>query len=145
MQIGVIGCGTIATSIVTGLLTAKNVEKCHVTVRSSRNSARLLSQFGGDRVVVYDDAQKLLDEKAVSTVFVCLLPESCEEVLTPLSFDSSRQNVVSLVSTGSCAEVRKWTFGDESSPTTNPTDETFGLVSKMICLPSVATLQWCVS
>jgi len=114
MHIGVIGCGTIATSIITGLLTSPDskVTKCHVTARSKRNSAALLSNFGADRVCVYDEAQDILDVKDVGTVFVCLLPEKCEEVLAPLKFDATRMNVVSLVSTGSCSTVRGWTFGE---------------------------------
>ena len=159
MQIGFIGCGTIATSIATGFLSVDSnlspvVTHCHVTRRSLSNSLALLSKFSPSKVTVHDSAQSILDVEDVGTVFICLLPKACQTVLPRLSFTPERQNIVSLVSTGSLADIRGWTSFPEADTDTDTNTNTntntntmesqsqsqsqFGMVTKMICLPSIA-------
>uniref|UniRef100_A0A7S1DC31 Pyrroline-5-carboxylate reductase catalytic N-terminal domain-containing protein n=1 Tax=Cyclophora tenuis TaxID=216820 RepID=A0A7S1DC31_CYCTE len=94
-----------------------------VTKRSETKST-LLQQTFPDLVSVHDDNQEILDQADI--VFLCVLPEQASDVLQNLEFDSSRHQLVSMVSTSTLADLER----DSKLPKDN--------VAKMICLPSVA-------
>jgi len=132
-SIGVIGCGTIASAIVTGLATlpvsssSSSIRRITVTERSASKSAALQKQFP-QLVTVVDNGnnsnQAILE--AADIVFLTVLPQQAHEVLRDLNFDTARHTLVSLVSTTSLPDL--------VACSQLPADRVY----KMICLPAVA-------
>lgn len=94
MRLGFIGTGGIASAMVTGLCTADEAAKLSIRIspRNREKSARLSEAFEG--VTVGRDNQDVVDN--ADTVFLAILPDMGEEILTPLQFRSD-QTVVSLM------------------------------------------------
>jgi pyrroline-5-carboxylate reductase len=128
VSIGCLGCGTIASAIVTGLAkqSAIPMEKIVVTRRSERKSSMLQLQFP-KLVSICDDNQQVVDQADI--VFLTVLPEQTSLVLRDLQFNPQRHFLVSLVSTSTLDALSR----DSQLPPSN--------VYKMICLPSVAYNQ----
>lgn len=124
--IGFVGCGTIASAIATGLLTQTEspVSAIYVSRRSESRSSALAQKFG-DKIVVCDDNQIIVD--SCRTIFLCVLPEQEAEVLSGLTIGEDTV-LVSLVSTSKLKSLV-----DRSGL---PVDQVY----KMICLPAVAEL-----
>lgn len=124
-RLGFVGCGTIASAIATGLATQNNIAVGQISVskRSAAKSSALKAKFG-DQVQVFDDNQDVVD--AADVVFVTVLPQQVDEVLSGLKFDPDRQVLISLVSTSNLPNL--------ATCSGLPTESVF----KMICLPSVA-------
>lgn len=95
LTLGFIGCGTIASAIVTGLLTQNEIPISTVYVsRRSQSKSSALAQKYGDRVIICDDNQKIAD--SCGTLFVCVLPEKEEEIISGLTIGNDT-TLVSLV------------------------------------------------
>jgi len=134
-SIGVIGCGTIASAIVTGLATlpvssssAPSIRRITVTPRSAAKSAALQKRFPQLVTVVDNNGsnsnQAVLE--ASDIIFLTVLPQQAQEVLRDLNFDAARHTLVSLVSTTSLPDL--------VACSQLPADRVY----KMICLPAVA-------
>lgn len=129
-RLGFVGCGTIASAIVTGIATITTtqddvvqVEKISVSKRSEAKSSALATRFP-NVVHVFDDNQFVVNNADI--VFITVLPQQANEVLSSLEFDVSRHVLISLVSTSNLADLAKYSGLPPES------------VFKMICLPSVA-------
>lgn len=134
--VGFLGCGTIASAMVTGLLNGQSesalpfsslsslpkIKNVIVTRRSKHQSAKLLLQFP-NQVLVTDSNQEVLDKADI--IFLTVLPKQVSAVLKELEFES-RHTLVSLVATSNLASL---SF-DSKLPKEN--------VFKLICLPAVA-------
>jgi pyrroline-5-carboxylate reductase len=122
MRLGFIGTGGIASAMVTGLCTAKGSEKLSIIVspRNRQKSAELAERFG--HVTVGSDNQDVVNN--ADTVFLAILPDKKEEILTPLQFRPD-QTVVSLMASVDHDDVVELT-----APA--------GRVFRVIPLPSVA-------
>ena len=107
LRVGFVGCGTIARAIASGLLDhdagSRVVGPVSVSRRSEANSAQL-KEAHPSRVAVCDDNQDVVD--ASDVVFVCVLPQQMEKVLSGLEFRED-QTLVSLVSTSNLPDLRK--------------------------------------
>jgi len=127
LTLGFIGCGTIASSIVTGLLTQNEIPISTVYVsRRSQSKSSALAQKYGDQIVICDDNQKIVD--SCGTLFICVLPEKEEEIISGLTIGNDK-TLVSLVSTSKVNDLI-----DRSGL---PAEQVY----KMICLPAVAELE----
>lgn len=94
-SIGFIGCGTIASAIVTGICsTSTSTAKIRVSRRTESKSSLLQVTFP-DQVTVHDDNQEIVDQSDV--VFLCVLPQRAAGILQSLTFDPSKHRLVSLV------------------------------------------------
>jgi len=95
LTLGFIGCGTIASAIVKGLLTQTEIQISAVYIsRRSHFKSSALAQKYGDRIVICDDNQKIAE--ACDTLFLCVLPEMEEEILSHLTIRNDKI-LVSLV------------------------------------------------
>ena len=124
--IGVIGCGTIASAIVTGLAVSDQIKRITVSRRSKHRSTALQSKFPHLVHVVSDDStnQAVLD--ASDVVFLTVLPQQTENVMRELQWDPERHTLVSLVATARLDDLQAYA----QLPANR--------VYKMICLPAVA-------
>jgi len=127
MNIGFIGCGTIASSIATGLLRQREhpVSTIYVTRRSEKRSSKLVESFP-DKVIICDDNQEICDK--CELIFLCVLPEQVSSVLNAINFTKDK-TLISLVSTTK--------LDDLVHQSGLPSEKCF----KMICLPAVAELE----
>mmetsp|Transcript_6190 Transcript_6190/g.7211 ORF Transcript_6190/g.7211 Transcript_6190/m.7211 type:complete len:327 (+) Transcript_6190:89-1069(+) len=127
LTLGFIGCGTIASAIVTGFLTQNEIPISAVYVsRRSQSKSSALAQKYGDRIIICDDNQKIVD--SCGTLFVCVLPEKEEEIISGLTIGNDK-TLISLVSTSKVKDLI-----DRSGL---PVEQVY----KMICLPAVAKLE----
>jgi hypothetical protein len=95
-SVGFIGCGTIASAIITGIATQNVVPiKSIVVSRRSESKSKLLAKEFSNLVTIQDDNQEIL--KKCEYIFLCVLPEQTQSVLENLQFDQKRHFLVSLV------------------------------------------------
>lgn len=119
---GVLGVGSIAAAIVTGLCDGvADPPRVVLSPRNAERSASLAARFPSARVA--GDNQEVVD--AADVVVVCLLPDSAEEVLAGLTFRTG-QSVVSAVAG---LPVRR--LAELVAPATD--------VARSVPLPAVAT------
>ncbi len=100
MKIGIIGTGTIATALVTGIAEAGH--QITVSQRSVENSAALAARF--DSVTVADN-QGVVD--ASDVIFLGLMADVMADIVTPLSFRAG-QRVISLSGMVALADLADW-------------------------------------
>jgi len=119
VSIGVIGCGTIASAVITGLAKAQQqkqqqqqeqqqaaatssnvrsemptISRISLSRRSEAKSSVLKTTFP-HLVTVYDDNQTIVDKSDI--VFLCVLNDQTATVLGPLNFDNKRHTLISMV------------------------------------------------
>lgn len=114
-NIGVIGVGTIAYSIVEGFCTAYDVDLASplsagnlhfmLSPRGAIKSAALAETFPG-RVTVCRSNQEVIDRS--EWVFLTILPRDAEAILGPLKFRPD-QKILSIMSDHPIEQVREWT------------------------------------
>ena len=125
--IGVIGCGTIASAIVTGLAGSDQlIRRITVSRRSEHRSTALQSKFPHLVHVIADDSNNQAVLDASEIIFVTVLPPQAEKVVRELQWDPKRHTLVSLVATANLEDLQSYSQLPASR------------VYKMICLPAVA-------
>ncbi len=96
MKIGFVGTGDITEAVITGMMRVNfPVDEIAVSARSRHISSRLAETY--DTVQVYEDNQDVVDA-GCGLVFIAVLPQQAEAVLTPLRFRDG-QEVASLIGT----------------------------------------------
>ena len=96
LRLGFIGCGTIASSIATGIMTQTQISVTSIVVsrRSESKSSALLEKYGDDVIEISDENQHIVDNCDI--IFLCVLPEQEEQVLGRLKIHEDK-TLVSLV------------------------------------------------
>ena len=95
MKLGFIGTGTIATSVIEGLLKSKvKIGQINITTRTKKNSLKLRKK--SKKIKVYSENQDIIDKSSI--IFVGLLPKVAIKELKICQFKKS-QVIVSFVST----------------------------------------------
>jgi pyrroline-5-carboxylate reductase len=121
MKLGFIGTGVITEAIITGLIKSDYpVADIFVSQRSNAVSGRLAKM--NSKVCVLDDNQVIVDRSDM--IFLAVLPQQAEQVLSSLKFGDHAQ-IVSLIATISIERLRGW------SSATAP-------LSRVVPLPIVA-------
>jgi pyrroline-5-carboxylate reductase len=123
MKLGFVGCGTIASAMVTGLCSVGSAGQIMLSPRNARLAAGLASRFAN--VQIAPTNQAVLD--ACEVVVLAVRPQIASDVLSELRFRPAH-HVVSLIATLPMAYIRSVT-----SPAT--------LVTRAVPLPSVALRQ----
>lgn len=129
MKIGFIGTGDISEAVITGILRADlpaefAVEEIIVSARSRHISSRLAADY--DVVRVCENNQDVIDS-GCDLVFLAVLPQQAEAVLTPLTFRDG-QEIASLIATVPVEKIAAWTGSG-------------GPITRAIPLPPVAELR----
>ena len=103
MNIGFIGTGTIATSVIEGLFRSKiKVKQILISERSKKNSAALSRKF--KRVKVVNNNQEIIDKS--SWIFIAVVPKVAKSILQNLHFKKN-QTIISFVSTANMTFLKK--------------------------------------
>lgn len=105
MKIGFIGTGDIAEAVITGMMRSDfPVSDVAVSARSRHISAKLADEF--PKVTVFEDNQQVVDA-GCDLVFLSVLPQQAEAVLTPLNFGKN-QEIASLIATVPAEKIALW-------------------------------------
>ena len=141
IKAGFIGCGTIASAIATSLAKPEHAEyladaglslsAISVTRRSESKSSKLKENFP-DVISVCETAEEVLSNSDL--VFLCVLPQQVDEMLSELKQKNAwndNHTLVSLVSTSKVEDLI-----EKTSLATNR-------VFKMICLPPISNREGC--
>jgi pyrroline-5-carboxylate reductase len=123
MRLGFVGCGTITSSMVTGLCSAGSAGPITVSPRNAQIAAGLASRFAN--VQIARSNQAVLD--ACDVVVLAVRPQIASDVLSELRFHADH-HVVSVIATLPLEYIRSVT-----APAT--------LVTRAVPLPSVALRQ----
>lgn len=125
MKIGFIGTGDISEAVITGILRSElPVERIAVSARSRHISSRLAAANAS--VQVCEENQQVIDV-GCDLVFLAVLPQQAEAVLTPLRFRKD-QEVASLIATVPVEKISAWSGAT-------------GRITRAIPLPPVADLR----
>lgn len=104
MNIGFIGTGVIASAIVTGLCTGKDLDhRIYLSPRNAKRAAELSSKF--ENVTVTSSNQEVLDRS--EWVILSVIPKFGEEIIRPLSFRGDHR-VINLMSDRKLQEIASW-------------------------------------
>jgi len=101
IRVGILGFGTIASAIATGLLTQNEIpiQYISITKRSERKSKSFKSQFP-DKVRLITERgppglQQIVEDSDL--VLLCVLPQQVDDILKEITLDSTRHTLISLV------------------------------------------------
>ena len=105
MRIGFIGTGRIASSVITGICKSSiKYEKIIISSRNKSISNKLKKNF--KRISIEKDNQKIIDKS--NWIFLCVTPIVGKKIIKKLKF-SSNQMIISLISTISLSNLKKFT------------------------------------
>lgn len=125
LNLGFIGCGTIASAMVVGFAKQSKIPIHSIIVsKRSESKSSLLQQQFPDLVIIEDDNQNIVNRADI--VFLTVLPKQASQVVQGLQFQPDKHVLVSLVSTSKIDSL----VIDSKLPIEQ--------VYKMICLPAVA-------
>jgi pyrroline-5-carboxylate reductase len=103
MKLGFIGTGTIATSVIEGLLKSKaKIGQINISTRSYKNSIKLRKK--SKKIRAYSENQDIINNSSI--VFIGLLPKVASKELKICQFKKS-QTIVSFVSTLNIKSLKK--------------------------------------
>ena len=103
MNIGFIGTGKIASSVIQGIFKSKiSISKIYISKRNEKNSQKLKKKY--NKVVVVKKNQEIIDK--CDWVFLSVTPSVGKKIIKELKFKSS-QTLISFISTKTLSELKK--------------------------------------
>ena len=103
MNLGFIGTGKIASSVITGIVKSSiKYEKIFVSERNKKISKELKKKF--KKIYIEKNNQKIIDKS--NWIFLAITPKVGEKIIKNLKFRSS-QKIVSFISTITIPELKK--------------------------------------
>ena len=103
MNLGFIGTGKIAYSVIQGICTSKiKYKKIYISPRNKTLAQKLKRKF--KKVIIAKDNQELVDK--VNWVFLSVTPTVGEKIIKDLKFKSS-QTIISFISTITLSQLKK--------------------------------------
>ena len=103
MNLGFIGTGKIAASVITGICKSKiSYKKIIISPRNKKIALRLKRKF--KKIVIAKDNQQIVDQS--NWVFLSVTPTVGEKIIKDLKFKST-QTVVSFISTITLSQLKK--------------------------------------
>jgi len=103
MNLGFIGTGTIASSVITGIFNSKILfNKIYISKRNNKNSQKLKKKY--KKVSVAKDNQEIIDN--CDWIFLAVTPTVGNKIIKELKFKSS-QTVISFISTITLSQLKK--------------------------------------
>jgi pyrroline-5-carboxylate reductase len=103
MNLGFIGTGTIASSVITGIFKSNiSFKKIYISKRNNKNSQKLKKK--NKKIFILDNNQKIIDK--CDWVFLSVTPTVGKKIIKELKFKSS-QTIISFISTITLYELKK--------------------------------------
>ena len=103
MNLGFIGTGTIASSVITGIFKSKiSFKKIYISRRNKKNSQKLKKKY--KKVLIVESNQEIVDK--CNWVFLSVTPAVGYKIIKKLRFRSS-QTVISFISTITLSQLKK--------------------------------------
>ena len=103
MNLGFIGTGKIASSVITGICTSKiNFKKIIISPRNKKIAKNLEQKF--KKVIIAKDNQEIVDK--CDWVFLSVTPTIGNKIIKDLKFRST-QTVISFISTITLSQLKK--------------------------------------
>ena len=103
MNLGFIGTGTIASSVITGIFKSKiSFKKIYISRRNKKNSQKLKKKY--KKVLIVESNQEIVDK--CNWVFLSVTPAVGNKIIKKLRFRSS-QTVISFISTITLSQLKQ--------------------------------------
>jgi pyrroline-5-carboxylate reductase len=103
MNIGFIGTGKIASSVITGISKSKiNYKKIYISLRNKKISTNLKKKI--NKIIISKTNQEIVDKS--DWIFLSVTPKVGEEIIKNLRFRSN-QTIISFISTITLSELKK--------------------------------------
>jgi len=103
MNLGFIGTGKIASSVVTGIFKSKIFfKKIYLSKRNKKNSLKLKKKY--NKVLIEENNQRIVDK--CDWIFLSVTPAVGNKIIKELKFKSN-QTVISFISTITLSELKK--------------------------------------
>jgi pyrroline-5-carboxylate reductase len=103
MNLGFIGTGTIASSVITGIFKSKiSFKKIYISKRNKKKSQKLKKKF--NKVFISENNQEIIDKS--DWIFLSVTPTVGNKIIKELKFKSS-QTIISFISTITLSQLRK--------------------------------------
>ena len=103
MNLGFIGTGTIASSVITGIFKSKiTFKKIYISKRNKKNSQKLKKKY--NKVFVAKNNQEIVDK--CDWIFLSVTPSVGNKIIQELKFKSS-QTIISFISTITLLQLKK--------------------------------------
>ena len=103
MNLGFIGTGTIALSVITGIFKSKiSFKKIYISKRNKKKSQKLKKKF--NKVIILENNQQILDE--CDWIFLSVTPKIGDKIIKKLKFKPS-QIIISFISTITLSQLKK--------------------------------------
>jgi len=103
MNLGFIGTGTIASSVITGIFKSKIFfKKIYISKRNKTNSQKLKKKH--NNVIIAKNNQEIIDK--CDWIFLSITPEVGDKIIKELKFRLN-QTVISFISTITLSELKK--------------------------------------
>ena len=103
MNLGFIGTGTIASSVITGIFKSKIFfKKIYISKRNNKNSQKLKKKY--KKVSIAKNNQEIIDK--CNLIFLSVTPTVGNKIIKKLKFKSN-QTIISFISTITLSQLRK--------------------------------------
>jgi len=103
MNLGFIGTGTIASSVITGIFKSKIFfKKIYISKRNKTNSQKLKKKY--NKVIIAKTNQEIIDK--CDWIFLSITPDVGNKIIKELKFKLN-QTVISFISTITLSELKK--------------------------------------
>ena len=103
MNLGFIGTGTIASSVITGIFKSNiSFKKIYISKRNNKNSQKLKRKY--NKVFITENNQEIIDK--CDWIFLSVTPNVGNKIIKELKFKSS-QTVISFISTITLSHLKK--------------------------------------
>ena len=103
MNLGFIGTGTIASSVIAGIFKSKiSFNKIYISKRNKKNSKKLKKKY--NKVFIAESNQEILNK--CNWIFLSVTPTVGNKIIKELKFKSS-QTIISFISTITLSQLKK--------------------------------------
>ena len=103
MNLGFIGTGTIALSVITGIFKSKiSFKKIYISKRNKKKSQKLKKKF--NKVFISENNQEIIDK--CDWIFLSVTPTVGNNIIKNLKF-KSKQTIISFISTITLSQLKK--------------------------------------
>jgi pyrroline-5-carboxylate reductase len=103
MNLGFIGTGTIASSVITGIFKSKiSLQKIYISRRNKKNSQKLKKKY--NKILITKNNQEIIDK--CDWIFLSVTPTVGKNIIKNLKFKSN-QTIISFISTITLSQLKK--------------------------------------